>query len=119
MARLTFDELLELGARKPPQELKVQALGGRSVWIREPSSAEADEWRVYCQKHQGQSVPFFAKLVSLMLCDEDGKRVVPEGDAALAALAAGSSAWIDEVGRACLPYVKEPTIDDVEEIQKN
>jgi hypothetical protein len=116
---LSFDELLALAAAKSPIAYTVKAWGDRQIYVRDPSSADVDEWRVYCSRNQNQSVPFSAKLVQLMLCDESGERVVPQDDEALAALADGDAAGIDEIAKFCLPLVNGGTNDEIEEIKKN
>ncbi len=116
---LTFDELLSLAATKGPIPYTVKAWGNREVFVRDPSSADVDEWRMYCRRNQEKDVPFSAKLVQIMLCDENGDRVVPDDDEALAALAAGDAAGIDELANFCLPLVNGGTNEEIEEIQKN
>lgn len=115
----TFDEILSLAARKAPLALDVKAWGGRRVFVRDPSTADADEWRMYCNKHKDTAAPFSAKLAQIMLCDEKGDRIVPQDDEALQALADGSVAALDEIAAFCLPLVNNPTNEEVEEIQKN
>lgn len=116
---LSFDQLLDLARPKPPAEYAVKAWGGRVVHLRDPSSADVDEWRVYCAKHRDQSVPFAAKLVSILLADKDGNRLVPQTDEALARLAASDAAAIDELSQHCLQLVAEPTHEDLEDAEKN
>jgi hypothetical protein len=115
----TFDELLKLAERKPAVEYHVKAWGGRKVFVRDPSSADVDEWRVYCSRHKDQSVPFSAKLCQIMLCDDQGERIVPQDAEALGALADGDAAAIDEIAAFCLPMVNGATNEEIEEIQKN
>lgn len=118
--RLTFDELLDLAARKGgPLEYEVKAWGGRKVFVRDPSSADVDAWRIYCSRNQAGGKPFAAKLVQLMLCDEAGERVVPQTDEALAQLADGDPRAIDEIAKFCLPLVNEPSEDDLEDEKKD
>lgn len=116
---LSFDELLGLAAIKGgPLDLEVKSLGGRKVYIRNPSSADVDQWRMYCNKHQGGDAPLAAKLVQIMLCDERGQRAVPQTDEALAALADSDPRVIDEIAKFCLPLVNEPTDEALEEEKK-
>lgn len=116
---LTFDELLDLAKRKGPIEYEVKAWGGRKVLLRDPSSADVDEWRMWCSKHQDGSKPLAAKLVQILLCDDQGERIVPEGDDALQALADSSPRAIDEIAKFALQFVSEPTEQDIDDIQKN
>jgi hypothetical protein len=116
---MTFDELLDLAARKGPIEYEVKAWGGRKVFVRDPSSADVDEWRMYCSRNAAAGGrPFAAKLVSLMLCDEDGERIVPQTEEALAKLADGDPKAIDEIAKFCLPLVNEPSEDDLDNEKK-
>jgi len=116
---LTFDELLDLAARKgAPLEYEVKAFGGKKVFIREPSSADIDEWRMWCRNHQGGDKPMAAKLVQILLCDQHGDRIVPQTDAALQQLADSSPRAIDEIAHFCLPLVNETTDQELEEEKK-
>lgn len=115
---LSFDELLDLASRKGPHEFTIKALGGQKIYVRDPSSADVDAWRMHCSKHQGGTAPLAAKLVQLLLCDEDGERVVPQTDEALAKLADGDPRAIDEIAKNCLPLVNEPSEDELEDEKK-
>jgi hypothetical protein len=116
---LSFDELLDLAARKGPHEFEVRALGGKKVYIRDPSSADVDAWRMHCSRHQSGDSPLAAKLVQLLLCDEEGERIVPQTEEALAKLADGDPKAIDEIAKLCLPLVQEPSEDDLENEKKD
>ncbi len=119
MSVLSFDELISLAALKGgPLELEVKSLGGRKVFVRNPSSADVDQWRMYCNKHQGGDAPLAARLVQIMLCDEHGNRTVPQTDEALAALAESDPKPIDEIAKFCLPLVNEPTEQALEDEKK-
>lgn len=118
-AAMTFDELLDLAARKAPLEYQVRAWGGRKIYLRDPSSADVDEWRMYCSRNQATSKPFAAKLVSLLLCDGEGERIVPQTDEAVAQLADGDAAAIDEIAKFALALVAEPSDDDLEQEKKD
>ncbi len=115
---LKFDELLDLAARQGPIEFEVKAFGGRKVFVRDPSSADVDEWRMWCRNHQGGDRPMAAKLVQIMLCDAQGDRVVPQTDDALQQLADSNPRAIDEIAHFCLPLVSEPTDEVLEEEKK-
>lgn len=119
MMSLSFDELLELAKSKAPIPYEVKAWGGKKIYVRDPSSADVDEWRMYCNRNKDKSVPFSAKLAQIMLCDEAGERIVPQDDEALEALAAGDAAGLDEISQFCLPLINGGTDDEIEEIQKN
>lgn len=116
---MSFDELLGLAARKGPIEYEVRAWNGRKVWLRNPSSADCDEWRNYCLRNQAGGRPFAAKLVSILLCDEDGNRIVPRGDEALERLADGDPRAIDEIAKFALPMVNEPSDEELEDEKKD
>lgn len=116
---MSFDELLDLAARGPALEVQVKALGGRTVHVRNPSSADVDEWRMWCNRHQAGDRPLAAKLVQIMLCDPDGNRTVPQTDEALAQLADRDPKVIDEIAKFCLPLVNEPTEEVLEDEKKD
>jgi hypothetical protein len=115
---LSFDELLDLAVRKGPHEYEVKALGGKKIYVRDPSSADVDAWRMHCSRHQSGDAPLAAKLVQLLLSDESGERIVPQTDEALAKLADGDPRAIDEIAKFCLPLVNEPSEDDLENEKK-
>jgi hypothetical protein len=115
---LTFDQLLDLAARKGPLEFTIKALGGHRVFVRDPSSADVDEWRMWCRNHQGGDKPMAAKLVQLLLCDSHGDRLVPQTDEALQDLADSNPRAIDEIAHFCLPLVNETTDEAMEEEKK-
>ncbi len=116
---LTFDELLDLAARDgKPMEIEIRSLG-KKVFIRNPSSADVDEWRLYANRNQGTGKPMAAKVVQIMLCDQFGERLVPQTDEALAALADGNPKVIDEIALRCMPLLKEPSDDDLETEKKD
>jgi hypothetical protein len=116
---LTFDELLSLAKPKPPLEYHVKAWDGRKVYVRDPSSADVDEWRMYCSRNRERTVPFAAKLVQILLCDAAGERLVPQTDDALRALAGSDAAAINEISVYCLSLVNEPGDEEMEEAEKN
>lgn len=115
---LSFDELLDLAKPKAPLEHHVKAWG-RTIYVRDPSSADVDEWRMYCSRNREKTVPFAAKLVQIMLCDKNGDRLVPQTDEALEALAASDAAAINEISTFCLTLVNEPGDEQMEEAEKN
>lgn len=116
---LSFDDILGLAARKGPLEYAVKAWDGKTVLVRDPSSADVDEWRMYCRKNQDKIVPFSAKLCQIMLCDEAGERSIPQDEESLQALADGNPRAIDEIAKFCLPMVNDPGDEEIEELQKN
>lgn len=116
---LSFDELLDLAVRKGPHEYQVKSLGGKTVYVRDPSSADVDAWRMHCNRHQSGDAPLAAKLVQLLLCDEEGERIVPQTEEALAKLADGDPRAIDEIAKFCLPLVNEPSDEDLENEKKD
>lgn len=116
---LSFDELLDLAARKGPIEYHVKALGGKTVFVRDPSSADVDEWRMYCRNNQGGGKPMAAKLVQIMLCDSAGDRTVPQTDEALRQLADSNPAAIDEIALFCMPMVNDPSDEALDEEKKD
>lgn len=110
---LTFDELLDLAAiNGGPLELELKSLGGRKVFVRNPTSADVDAWRMHCNRHQAGDAPLAARLVQIMLCDEHGQPVVPQTPDALARLAGSDPRVIDEIAKFCAPLVNEPPDTD-------
>jgi len=117
-AILNFEELLAAAPRQKPIAYHCKAFG-RDVLLRDPTSSDIDEWRMYCQKNIGNSVPFAAKLLQILLCDEQGERIVPQDDEALAAIGEMDAAGVTEIGEFAAGLMKSPTDEDIEEIQKN
>ena len=78
---LTRDDLLALDANKtaPPTRLHVAAWGG-DVFLLDPTAQTYDEWSLYCEEHKGTPAPWRAKVASLLLCDEAGKRMFSAAD---------------------------------------
>ena len=116
---LTFDEILDLAKRPGPLEYTVKAWGDRKIYVRNPSSADVDQWRMWCSRHQAGDAPLAARLVQIMLCDENGERIIPDGQESLDALADGRPDAIDEIAKFCLPLVSEPSDQQIDDIQKN
>jgi len=117
---LSFDELRDLAqVSRDPIPLDLKSLGGRRVYIRHPSSGDVDRWRMWCNKHQGGDQPMAARLVQIMLCDEQGKHIVPQVEPALADLADLDPKVIDEIAKACLPLVQETTDEELEDEKKD
>jgi hypothetical protein len=78
---LSRDDLLTLEANKPapPKRLHVAAWGG-DVFVLDPTAQTYDEWSIFCETYKGTAAPWRAKLASLLLCDEAGKRLFTEAD---------------------------------------
>lgn len=118
-AIVRFEDLLAAAPRQKPIAYACKAFGGREVLLRDPTSSDIDEWRMYCQANIGKGVPFAAKLLQILLCDENGERIVPQDDDALAAIGDMDAAGVTEIGEFAANLMKSPTDDDIEEIQKN
>ncbi len=78
---LSRDDLLALDANKtaPPTRLHVAAWGG-DVFLLDPTAQTFDEWSIFCEENKGTPAPWRAKLASLLLCDESGKRLFTADD---------------------------------------
>jgi len=116
----SFDELLgAMPEAGPAVAVTVKALGGRTVYLRHPTSADADQWRKYCHTHKDDEAPMSAKLLAILLSDEDGRPIVPQGSKAIEELARRSPAAIDEIAKVAIPMINEPTEEEVEAEIKN
>jgi hypothetical protein len=112
----SLDDLLAvLKPAGKPVPYKVKAWGGRTVYLRTPSSADADRWRFHVRAHKDASKPLTAKLAQILLCDASGNPIVPDDDAALDDLAASHPAALDEIAAVALPMINDPTDEEVEE----
>lgn len=112
----SLDDLL--AALKPagaPVPYQVKAWGGRTVYLRTPSSADADKCRGYLARHRDGSAPVYAKVVQILLCDKAGTPIVPDDDEGLDALASSHPAAITEIGEFGLTLINAPTDEEVEE----
>jgi hypothetical protein len=78
---LTRDDLLALDANKtaPPTRLHVAAWGG-DVFLLDPTAQTYDEWSLFCEENKGTPAPWRAKVASLLLCDDTGKRLFSAAD---------------------------------------
>jgi hypothetical protein len=112
----SFDDLLAvLKPAGTPVPYQVKAWGGRTVYLRTPSSADADRWRFHVQAHKDGSKPLIAKLLQILLCDANGNHIIPDDESALDDLASSHPAAIDEIGAVALPMINDPTAEEVEE----
>lgn len=117
-AVMTFDELLDLAKPGQPTAYFVKAWG-REVLFRDPTAADLDEWRMYCQRNKAADVPFSARLLQIMLCDDKGSPIVPPGDEGLEALASMPAAGVAEAADAAMKILVPPAEEAVEELEKN
>lgn len=117
----SFDDLLDAAARRGPHKLEVKALGGKAVYVRDPSSEDVDLWRMWVRQSElkGLARPLVARLVQIMLCDEKGDRVVPQTDEALQQLAESNQRAIDEISVFCMKLVQDPSEEDLESEKKD
>ena len=107
---LTRDDLLALDANKtaPPTRLHVAAWGG-DVFLLDPTAQTYDEWSMFCEENKGQPAPWRAKVASLLLCDEAGKRLFSAAD--VPTLAAWRPDGLLEVWKVGIELLK---VDDQE-----
>jgi hypothetical protein len=108
---LTRDDLLGLEANKtaPPTRLHVAAWGG-DVFLLDPTAQAYDEWALWCEKNKDKAdPPYRAKLASLLLCDESGKRLFTGDD--VQRLAAWKPDGLTEVWKVGIELLK---VDDKE-----
>ena len=108
---LTRDDLLGLEANKtaPPTRLHVVAWGD-DVFLLDPTAQAYDEWALWCERNKDKAdPPYRAKLASLLLCDEAGKRLFTEAD--VPTLAAWKPDGLTEVWTVGVKLLK---VDDKE-----
>lgn len=82
----SFDELLDLAKPGSPVKFHCKAWS-RDVWLRDPTAGDLDAWRVFCNKNKDSEVAFAARLVQLLLCDAEGKQLIPQDKSGLEAIA--------------------------------
>lgn len=92
---LTAHELLAIDDINPPTKLFVKAWN-RDVYLLDPTADIRDEWEIFCAAHQGKPASWRAKLASLLLCDEDGRRLF-KTDADVKALGAKNARALHEI----------------------
>jgi len=99
------------------QKINIPEWGG-DVYIRTMSGSERDSWELHAeaQLDKTNSVNVRAKLASLTLCDEKGKRLFSDNQ--LAALGKKSGKALDRVYSASLKLNKV-TDADIKELEKN
>jgi hypothetical protein len=112
---LSADELLELDDLRPPTVLHVKAWG-RDVYLLDPTADVRDEWEIFCTANQGKKASWRAKLASLLLCDESGKRLFPH-DADVAKLGKKGARALHEIWMAGQKLLMI-TDEEIEELEK-
>ncbi len=84
-----------------PHRLEVKSLGGREVWLLEPTADIHDQWEAFQEWARGRDdAPWRAKLASLLLCDEKGVPLFTAAD--VPKLGKMSAAVLTEIGKAGL-----------------
>jgi hypothetical protein len=112
---LTADELLDLADLRAPTKLYVKAWK-RDVWLLDPTADVRDDWEIFCSANANKKASWRAKLASLLVCDEDGKRLFTDAD--ISRLGKKSAAALHEIWQAGTRLLSI-TDSEVEELEKN
>jgi len=112
---LTADELLDLADLRAPAKLYVKAWK-RDVWLLDPTADVRDDWEIFCSANANKKASWRAKLASLLVCDEDGKRLFTDAD--ISRLGKKSAAALHEIWQAGTKLLSI-TDSEVEELEKN
>jgi hypothetical protein len=112
---LTAEELLDLDDLRKPTKLAVRAWK-RDVWLLDPTADVRDDWEIFCAANANKRASWRAKMASLLVCDEDGKRLFSDGD--IPRLGKKSAAALQEIWTV---GTKLMTVTDkeIEELEKN
>jgi hypothetical protein len=113
---LTAEDILGIDDIRAPQKLHVKAWN-REVYLLDPTADIRDEWEIYCASNQGKPASWRAKLASLLLCDEDGKRLFTN-DADVAKLGKKNAKAMHEIWQAGQKLLSI-TDAEIEELEKN
>jgi hypothetical protein len=113
---LSADELLSLDDLRPPTLLHVKAWG-KDVYLLDPTADMRDEWEIYCSANQGKKASWRAKMASLLLCDESGKRLFVS-DADVAKLGKKGARALHEIWLAGTKLLMISD-EEIEELEKN
>lgn len=108
-------DILALQDRKTTIPLFVKAWG-REVLLRDPSAADRDEWEVFATNNRGQYALWRAKVVQILLCDANGKRLFTEKQ--LAEIGEKSAAAVNEIWEVGVKLFSV-TDQEIEELEKN
>lgn len=118
---LTRDFLANVPKPGAPEKLHVKAWG-LDVWICDPTCDQVDEWETFCEAHKAKdgSVlpgPWRATLASIVLCDEDGKRLFWAEDVSM--LGRQSPEALKEIWTVGARKLRAGTDEEIEEEAKN
>jgi len=112
---LTADELLDLSDLREPQKLYVKAWK-RDIFLLDPTADVRDDWEIFCSANANKKASWRAKLASLLLCDETGKKLFTDAD--IPRLGKKSAAALHEIWQAGTKLLSV-TDSEVEELEKN
>jgi hypothetical protein len=112
---LTAEELLDLDDLRKPTKLAVRAWK-RDVWLLDPTADVRDEWEIFCTANANKRASWRAKLASLLVCDEDGKRLFSDAD--IPRLGKKSAAALHEIWQVGTKLLSV-TDTEIEELEKN
>lgn len=110
------DDILKIQDLGAPLKLHVPEWQD-DVYLRRPSANDRDAWELYCQEHNKKPKEIWrAKLASMLLCDEAGKRIFSDRD--VEALGEKSAAALNRIWLAGIDLMKI-TEAEVAELEKN
>lgn len=114
---LTFEEILELAQPEGPVKYFCKSWK-REVFLRDPTTREIEDLRTY-ERKTGDGSMLWARIVQMFLCDEEGNRIVPDGQKGLTQLAGLKGNGIREIAEHISGMMLPPNDPEIDAIQKN
>ena len=118
MAVMSFEALLDLAKPGAPIPFHCRAWKA-DVLLRDPTAEDLDAWRSFCNRNRDKDASFSARLLQILLCDDKGERIVPDGAEGLEALAAMPAAGVAEVAEFASSLMNGLNEERIDQHEKN